>query len=246
VAGLVIDMAALHNSFQPRWFAFIYSPVYIIRRALFMSIKNAAKRIDGVILDLGCGSKPYENLFVGARKYIGCDVLVSGHDHSTSAVDVFYDGNTLPFSDEAFDAVVSFETFEHVFNIQTVLVEINRVLKSDGTLFVTVPFGWGEHEAPYDFARYTSFGIVDLLEKHGFEVLSLEKTNTTILATWQIIVSYLYEKVFPRNRFLRRGLLVLLIAPLTSLVFLLNFVLPKSQEFFSNLVVLARKRQRLP
>ena len=107
---------------------------------------------------IGCGSKPYENLFVHADKYIGCDVEVSGHNHSDSKIDYFFDGKKLPFSDGTFDAVVSFEVFEHVFNLPEILTEINRVTKEKGTLLISIPFAYGEHEIPYDFARYTSFG----------------------------------------------------------------------------------------
>lgn len=235
-------MSRIHNSFQPTLLAFIYSPVYIIRRALFKSVKKRAVEIGGVVLDLGCGSKPYENLFIAAEKYVGCDVSVSGHDHSTSKVDVFYDGETLPFPECHFDAVVSFETLEHVFNVPVVLREVHRVLRPNGSLLVTTPFGWGEHEVPYDFARYTSFGLADLLTQHGFDVVSIEKTNTTILAAWQLVVAYVYDRVLPRNRILRRISFVLLVTPFTCLVYLLNALLPKNQDFFSNLVVLARKK----
>ena len=45
------------------------------------------------------------------------------------------------------------------------LGRINRVLKSSGMICMTIPFVWDEHEQPYDFARYSSFGIKSLLEK---------------------------------------------------------------------------------
>ena len=83
-------------------------------------------------MDFGCGSKPYESLFVNAKKYIGIDVEVSGHNHKDSKVDVFYDGKTLPFADKSFDAVVCFEVLEHIFNPDEAITEIRRVLKGDG------------------------------------------------------------------------------------------------------------------
>lgn len=51
------------------------------------------------------------------------------------------------------------------FHIQEIVKELNRVLKENGEMLITVPFVWNEHEIPYDFGRYTSFGIIDLLQK---------------------------------------------------------------------------------
>ena len=100
------------------------------------------------VLDFGCGSKPYESLFKNANSYIGIDLEASGHSHQDSKVDVFYDGKTIPFPDEHFDAVVCFEVLEHVFNIKEIIQELNRVLKPNGKLLISVPFAWDEHEVP--------------------------------------------------------------------------------------------------
>jgi SAM-dependent methyltransferase len=229
------------NPFQPSRLALVYNSTYIIRRGLFKAISNKAREITGDVLDLGCGSKPYEDLFTAATSYTGCDIQTSGHDHRSSKIDVYYDGKTLPFGDSTFDALVSFETFEHVFNLGEIMLEVTRVLKPGGRLLVTTPFGWDEHEKPFDFARYTSFGMASILRSNGFEIVAIEKTNTYLLATWQLMVAYLTQHAFPRNRILSRMLQVLVIFPLTCVFYGLNWLLPKNQDFFSNLVVLARK-----
>ena len=46
-----------------------------------------------------------------------------------SKVDFFYDGKQFPFDSSEFDWVFSSEVFEHMFNIDEQLEEINRVLK---------------------------------------------------------------------------------------------------------------------
>jgi SAM-dependent methyltransferase len=66
---------------------------------------------------------------------------------------------------------------EHVFNPDDFLNEVNRVLKPSGKLLLTVPFVWDEHEQPYDYARYSSFGLRSLLEKHGFSIVKHEKVG---------------------------------------------------------------------
>jgi SAM-dependent methyltransferase len=200
-----------------------------------------APRVSGSVLDFGCGSKPYEMLFTAATSYVGLDMVATGHDHKDSKVDVFYDGKALPFPDKEFDAVVSFEVFEHVFNLPEVLKEINRVTVDSGLLLISVPFGWAEHEAPYDFARYTSFGISHVLKEAGYEVLETRKTATFLLAVFQMLIAYISQSTL-RNRVLSRLRQLCVVFPCTLMAYTLNEVLPKRYEFFCNLVILARKQ----
>lgn len=222
--------------------AIAINPVYIIRNGLFKSISQIAPALKGDILDFGCGSKPYESLFKNANSYMGVDIAVSGHNHKDSKVDFFYDGKTLPFEDNHFDVVVSFEVLEHVFNIDEVLTEINRVLKPDGQLLISIPFAWDEHEMPFDFARYTSYGISHVLDNNGFQVVELKKTTTYFLAISQIFIAYLFQHALPKGRVL--GLLsqLFVIFPVTVILLALNYLLPKRYEYFCNSVVLAKKK----
>jgi SAM-dependent methyltransferase len=221
--------------------AMVVNNAYIIRRGLYKGILGVSPRIAGNILDFGCGSKPYESLFINASSYTGVDIEVSGHNHACSRVDVYYDGNTLPFPDAHFDAVVSFEVFEHVFNIDEAMSEIRRVLKPGGQLLITVPFAWDEHEAPYDFARYTSFGIRHVLERNQFEVMEIKKTTTYVLALCQMGIAYLSQHVFPRRKPLSIIFQLLVTFPLNLGSLLLNAVLPRRYEYFCNSVVLSKK-----
>lgn len=219
----------------------VISPVFIIRNGLFRSISEIAPRLKGDILDFGCGAKPYESLFKNAKSYIGVDIKISGHNHQESKVDIFYDGKTLPFDSGKFDNVVSFEVFEHVFNLEEVITEIRRVLKPGGQLLVSLPFAWDEHEVPYDFARYTSFGIRHILVKNGFQVEELKKTTSYFLAVSQMLIAYLSQHALPKNKLLHKLSQLFVVFPLTALALLLNCVLPKRYEYFCNAVVLSKK-----
>ena len=48
------------------------------------------------------------------------------------------------------------------------------MLKPGGTLWLTAPLFYAEHEQPYDFFRYTQFGLRHMFEAAGFEVLELD------------------------------------------------------------------------
>lgn len=221
--------------------AIVINPFYIIRNGLYESIKQIAPTITGSILDFGCGSKPYESLFTSSQNYIGVDIEASGHNHANSKVDFFYDGKTLPFENGRFDAVVSFEVFEHVFNLEEVLLEISRVLKPNGQLLLSIPFAWDEHEIPFDFARYTSFGISHILKKSGFQIIDSKKTTTYFLSIGQMLIAYLSQYVLPKGRILRRLSQLFVIFPTTLLFLILNLILPKRYEYFCNNVVLSKK-----
>jgi SAM-dependent methyltransferase len=212
---------------------------FISRRGLYRAIKDMAPSISGSVLDFGCGSKPYEALFTKANGYIGVDLETTGHDHVDSKVDVYYDGRALPFETDQFDAVVSFEVFEHVFNLTEVLAEISRVTKESGLLLISIPFAWPEHEVPYDFARYTSFGIAHVLKNSGYQVIEIRKTTTHVLAVFQMFMDYLAQ-LGPRS-WIRPVLQLIVIAPTTLVAYLLNAILPKSYAYFCNTVVLVRK-----
>jgi SAM-dependent methyltransferase len=233
------------ESFRPRSLGLVSNPAYIIRRALWKSLLEFAPLIRGNVLDFGCGSKPYESLFTAAQSYTGVDIEVSGHEHVNSKVDIYYDGKILPLDNDQFDAVVSFEVFEHVFNLGDILSELSRVTKDSGLLLLSIPFAWPEHEIPYDFARYTSFGITHLLSLHRFDVIALRKTTTAMLAICQLFLAYL-ESVGPKKGILRHLYQAAIIGPCIIGAYALNAVAPKRYDYFSNAVVLARKRTSQP
>lgn len=216
----------------------LISPVYFIRRGLYKSILKIAPRMEGKILDFGCGQKPYESMFINAKSYVGVDIEVSGHDHKDSKVDFFYEGKVLPFPDNSFDCVVCFEVLEHIFDIDDVLAEISRVLKPNGLCLVTVPFVFEEHEVPYDFARYTSYGIMHVLNSNNLKVVELIKSTTYVLAASQLVINYISKYVLPGGRVFYWIFQLLIIFPLNLMALLCDFVLPKRYGLFCNSVTL--------
>lgn len=121
------------------------------------------------LLDLGCGVRPFRPLYdrlIGHS--VGMDAPFSPHDMGT--IDVHALGHSLPFKDGVFDVVLCTEVLEHVPDPEKVLREISRVLKESGCLVMTTPFLVPLHEDPYDFYRYTVYGLKHLCHKHGFQV----------------------------------------------------------------------------
>lgn len=197
--------------------------------------------MEGKLLDFGCGRKPYKNLFCNVTEYIGVDIKQTGHDHSFSEIDIFYDGKHLPFEDETFDAIFSSEVFEHLFNLEEILDELKRVLKKNGKILITTPFLWGEHEKPYDYARYTSFAIKHILERKGFQILAFEKTGKASEAILQLWIAYISD-FFPKNRYLRTLLTPIFIFPIHLVGGFFTLFLPQNRNIYFNNVLLAQKQ----
>src|SRR5689334_12356494 len=129
------------EQFNPGAIGVFISAGYFIKKGIYDGVKRNATRLNGRLLDFGCGNKPYEHLFK-VESYTGIDIENVAHDHRNENVDVFYDGKHIPFDDNSFDSVFATEVFEHVFNLDEILVEINRVLKKHGKLLITLPFVW--------------------------------------------------------------------------------------------------------
>jgi SAM-dependent methyltransferase len=227
--------------FRPPWWAILLNPFFIVRRGLYVQIRRDARLASGRVLDFGAGSAPYRVLF-NCSEYITVDLESSGHPAERKVADFYYDGHSLPFDSAHFDFIFSSEVLEHVFNLEEILSEIHRVLKPSGRVLLTVPFVWGEHEQPYDFARYTSFGLTDLLKRHNFEVESLNKTTRFIETLTQMLVVYLSERsVFRRFKVLKLLASPVLFAPLQLCGLVLGRILPGDSTFYLNAVVVARK-----
>jgi len=204
-------------------------------------VRVIVPHLTGNILDFGCGSKPFADLFKNANHYIGVDILVSGHDHVDSKVDVFYDGSHLPFADASFDHIVSFEVLEHVFNLEEVLAELMRVLKPGGMLLFSIPFAWDEHERPYDFGRYTTFGIKYKIRQRGFIEIDAQPTNTFLEAVSQLFILYLYYIARSKFKIINQLFQLIVIFPISLISVLICRLLPRYDTLFSGLVVTAHK-----
>jgi SAM-dependent methyltransferase len=129
------------------------------------------------VLDVGCGTQPYRSLF-GRHPYIGIDVEASGRTAEHKKPDVFFDGLNIPFEANEFGLVLCIEVLEHAIEPAHLLAEMFRVLRPGGQLVLTTPFMWGEHEAPYDFRRFSLNGLSRVAEQAGFEVVLRERHVT--------------------------------------------------------------------
>ena len=227
------------EQFNPNILGLFINPFYFARKGLYQSVSVLIVRLKGNLLDIGCGTKPYKSM-CNVDKYTGLEIDDEGNrDHSSA--DFFYDGKLIPFQDKKFDSILASQVFEHVFNPHQFLKEINRVTKIEGLFLITVPFVWDEHEQPYDYARYSSFGLEYILNENGFEVIEHRKSNNGVEVIFQLINAYLYKITLSKSNYANLLLSIVLMAPVNIMGLILSKILPKNDDLYLDNIVLAKK-----
>jgi len=207
-------------------------------------IAEYAKSMNGdSMLDFGCGHKPYRPLFPQIQQYIGVDFENEGHSHNKEHVDVFYDGNSLPFPDNRFDCAICTEVLEHVPDIEQSLTLLKRVLKTNANVIISLPFVWPEHEMPFDFRRFTMGGFVKELEKNGFEVVKTYKNGNFASVIIELFIMLIHKLLYTKIVFLNYFINVIFIFPLTLLGIILSPLFKNQKELYFNNIVLAVKKK---
>jgi len=238
------NSVANQNSFRAHWRTVFTNPAYIARRGLEESISAYVRQLNlagnGIWLDVGCGSKPYERLF-NVERYIGMDIEQSGHPAESKRFDILYDGEKFPIETASIDGVICTQVLEHAKLPERLISEIERVLKPGGTLILTAPFFWPEHEQPYDFTRFSSFGLVNLLESKGFHILEYRKTTGSIEAIAQAFSAYIINNLGLRLSGWNRLVTLLLCAPIQIAGLLMQRILPDKGDLFLDSAILASK-----
>ncbi len=125
------------------------------------------RHVNGRTLDLGAGRLAWTDLVKTlTTTYIAGDISMQA-----KGLDVVFDTTkSLPFSHEAFQTVFCCSVLEHVPDPEIALREIARILAPSGIAIVSVPFCLQLHDEPYDYYRFTSYGIELLTTRAGFEI----------------------------------------------------------------------------
>ena len=148
-------------------------------------IERTLKKIpaDLKILDAGAGEQKYKK-YCKHLQYFSQDFAQytgSGNEKglqtgtwNASNVDIISDINSIPVEDNAFDAILCTEVFEHVPNPIVTLKEFSRILKPNGYLLLTAPFCSLTHFAPYHFySGFNRYFFDKYLPENNFKILEM-------------------------------------------------------------------------
>lgn len=229
---------------------------YIADLSLKRRLKETIPYVSGLVLDVGCGEKPYEHLYGSKVKtYIGIDLPTSHTFYSpnTRHADVYGVVDQLPFKSSSFNAIIFTEVLPHVEYPPVAFTELTRVLKSEGVLVVTANKSWERRTGlPVpDLWRFTDEGLAQLARQQGLEVL-YTKEGCGFFATMGQLFSRFLNKEFIYRKVQHRQvdhppnmLAALLVLPLMA--FIQIFFLLLDKIYYSKLdtifyIMLARKK----
>lgn len=200
----------------------------------------------GVLLDVGCGLKPYEKILSPyVKKHYGIEYSPESGYRGNRA-DVAADACAIPFADSSIDTILCTEVLEHVKNPEKVIKEFARILKPNGIVITTAPFFYPIHDS-FDFFRYTDKGIAVIMQRCGFEVEKIVPLSGTGLTVALMFNSYLFDLGFMWTKWMYplglvlRPLLWLLICVINLSGWIMEKAIPSKQMSFNHLTIGKKK-----
>jgi SAM-dependent methyltransferase len=137
-------------------------------------VRSVAGRLPAgtLLLDAGAGECAYKKFFAHCR-YLAMDLGVGESAWNYANLDLLSRLDRLPLSDGSVDAILCTQVLEHLEWPRESVREFHRVLNPGGVLYLTAPMAHNEHQAPYDYFRYTSFGLRSICGGAGFGRLEI-------------------------------------------------------------------------
>lgn len=147
-----------------------------LHQRLLSAYLIAKPYIKGDLLELGCGEgRGIRELAPLANKYTAIDKIEEVIDELSAEFPdhEFRQGHfpPLPYEDESFDTIVSFQVIEHIKNDHLFLKEIARILKPDGTALISTPnIKMTLSRNPWHIREYTAEQLENIALKYFSEV----------------------------------------------------------------------------
>jgi SAM-dependent methyltransferase len=135
-------------------------------------LRTLAPYAHGDMLDIGCGSRPFEDIVRGrVRSIVGTDLPDSRYT-AGARVDVYARAEALPFRDGSFDTVQALSVLTYLREPGRLTREASRVLRPGGVLILEATQMAPLHDAPHDYFRFTRFGAEALLNDARLDMVA--------------------------------------------------------------------------
>jgi SAM-dependent methyltransferase len=145
------------------------------------------------VLEVGCGPNGIVYQINNAKSSIGLDPLelsdqlINGHRNERLIRGL---GEIIPFQDNSFDVILSFNSIDHSFNPRKVIEEIYRILKPKGDFLLWVYILRDKFyflkpvldklDAPHPY-HFTYSEITGLLKDYSFVLATMKRKKGTVL-----------------------------------------------------------------
>jgi SAM-dependent methyltransferase len=147
--------------FHPQWF---------VLRNEQEKLAQAGLNARGYVLDIGAGKQEIRHYLPAYCHYFSLDYYQTATEWYHSIPQVFGDGQALPIRANSIDTVLLLDVLEHLPTPEACVKEVQRVLRPGGKFILQVPFLYPLHDAPYDYQRWTCFGLRRLAQKYRFQI----------------------------------------------------------------------------
>lgn len=223
-----------------------FHPGFWAKKRIADAIASHAPLAGGILLDVGCGIKPYENLFTPyVEKYIGIEYSPES-GYQGNRADIAGSASEIPLGDSSVDTILCTEVLEHVPDPEKVISEFARVLRPGGVVITTAPFFFPIHDS-FDFFRYTDTGLAEIMKRHGIEVEKIEPLSGTGLTIAMMFNLYIFHLGFMWTKWMYpiglilRPLLWLLICLVNGLGWIMEKAVPSNHMAFDHLTIGKKK-----
>lgn len=215
-------------------YLFVISKLFS-RQNLYRWLKSYIKSLENHninVLNIGAGGE-IGNIVNDLKKKNNVITIDIDPDRNP---DIVMDATNLEFDSNSFDVVFIMEILEHIKEPQKAVDEIFRVLKDEGIVVFSTPFVFGIHDKPYDFFRYTRYGILEVFKKYkSIEIKERNDYLHTIIVLFSrlLLSEYKIDKVIG-------ALFIILILITYPLIFIISKTI-KSNNITTGYFCIARK-----
>jgi len=168
----------------------VWHPDYLVYSTLLPTLAQFCINLQGSLLDLGCGNSPYRPLLTNVSHYVPYDLTTTA-----SKPDIVGVAQNLPFHSCSFDNVLCTQFLEHVPDPWYMLKEIHRVLRPEGKLLLSAPQAWRLHEEPFNFYRYTKYGLQYFVQEAGLQMVETVPQGGVWLLLGQSLNNTLWQRI---------------------------------------------------
>ena len=185
------------------------------------AIKQLEIKTGDKILDFGCGRGLFVDLL--RRKgfcAFGCDLLWQDDYHNeymNDYIKCYHDGNRIPFKNDSFDAVFSYQVFEHVQKIEFYISELNRILSRGGGIYIEFPASYAFIDCHAGLPLlWIMQRVRNKLLKKWYSFLCIKfgyATKSEMINAWKASKTYLFyrshkkvDNIFKENGFIVKNI----------------------------------------
>ena len=167
-------------AYQPAWGRAIHRYRYLLAINEINTSPNRALDVAG---GLGYGSEILHTR-LGEVDYFSCEIDRHAVEYAKKYYSNAYhfqgDAQNLPFKNNQFGLITSFETMEHLSKVESYLKELSRISAENATLFISVPFeedldiNAQKNRKSYPHVQSFDFNRLDSLVSSHFSEASLD------------------------------------------------------------------------